>query len=85
MDCNEVLEQLSDYLDEDARAELCREIDKHLMHCRDCRLEVDTLRMTIRLVQQDSNETLIVPLRAVQQLDRALTREYGERRRAKGD
>ncbi|HEY6866515.1 MAG TPA: zf-HC2 domain-containing protein [Candidatus Eisenbacteria bacterium] len=85
MDCNEVLEQLSDYLDEDARAELCREIDKHLIHCRDCRLEVDTLRMTIRLVQENSKETIIVPLRAVQQLDRALARVYGEQRRAEAD
>ena len=85
MDCNEVLEQLSDYLDEDARAELCREIDKHLIHCRDCRLEVDTLRMTIRLVQENSKETIIVPLRAVQRLDRALARVYGDQRRAKAD
>src|SRR5437867_873789 len=53
VNCDEVLEQLADYLDEDARAELCRAIEAHLSRCRDCRVEVDTVRRTIVLYQAD--------------------------------
>lgn len=51
--CEEVLEQLSDYLDEDARAELCEAIEQHLSRCHDCQVEVDTIKKTILLYQAD--------------------------------
>jgi hypothetical protein len=51
MECNELIEQLSEYLDPDARAQLCREIDEHLSRCRDCSLFVDTVKKTIVIVQ----------------------------------
>ena len=35
MNCQELLEQLGDYLDEEARQELCREIEEHLERCND--------------------------------------------------
>ncbi len=75
MDCNEVMEQLADYLDEDARAELCRAIEEHLNTCRDCRFEVDTLRKTIILYQSDHRVEM--PVRAHALLEGALAREYG--------
>ena len=74
MDCNEVLEQLSDFLDEEARAELCREIEAHLSHCHNCRIEVDTLRKTIVLYQSD--EKIELPVRLKTQLGEALAVEY---------
>ena len=74
MDCNEVLEQLADYLDNDAREELCRAIEAHLSRCRDCRLEVDTVRKTIVLYQVDREIPL--PAQVNAGLEAALAREY---------
>ena len=55
MDCTEVLEQLSDYLDAEARAELCRQIDAHLARCSRCQVHVDTVRKTILLYHNEAN------------------------------
>ena len=74
MDCNEVLEQLADYLDDDAREELCKAIEAHLGRCRDCRLEVDTVRKTIVLYQVDREIPL--PTTAFARLEAVLTKEY---------
>jgi predicted anti-sigma-YlaC factor YlaD len=74
VDCNEVLEQLAEYLDEEARTELCKAIDEHLIHCRDCRFEVDTLKKTIVLYHEDSR--LEMPVRAGKLLRSALASEY---------
>ena len=54
MDCQDVLDQLADYLDDDARSELCRQIEEHLARCRDCQVEVDTVKKTIVLYQAGS-------------------------------
>jgi predicted anti-sigma-YlaC factor YlaD len=68
------LEQLSDYLDSDVREELCRAIEEHLTHCRDCRIEVDTVRRTIVLYQADREVPIPAPV--MSSLEAALTREY---------
>ena len=79
MDCNEVLELLVDYLDADARTELCHTIEDHLRGCRDCQLEVDTVRKTITLYQADREvpTPILVSARLQQVLARAY-RELGE-------
>ena len=74
VECSEVLEQLSDYLDADARDELCRAIEDHLSRCSDCKIEVDTVRKTIVLYQNASQVEL--PVRVSAQLQSALAREY---------
>jgi len=74
VDCSEVLEQLADYLDEDARAELRRAIEDHLAHCRNCRVEVDTVRRTIVLYQADRE--VKIPSAVMSKLEAALMREY---------
>ncbi|MBI5711699.1 MAG: zf-HC2 domain-containing protein [Candidatus Eisenbacteria bacterium] len=79
MDCNEVLEQLADYLDEEARAELCREIEEHLKGCHDCQLEVDTIKKTIVLYQADDRSRRIeVPIHVSRKLEKALADAYRE-------
>lgn len=80
MDCNETLEQLADYLDDDARAELCRAIEEHLSRCKDCKLHVDTIRKTITLYQADREVQL--PATVSARLESALHQEY--KRAAKG-
>ncbi len=74
MDCNEVLDQLSDFLDEGARADLCRAIEQHLVQCKDCRFYVDSVKKTIVLYQADSG--VEVPISISTQLQQALAREY---------
>jgi predicted anti-sigma-YlaC factor YlaD len=81
VDCSEVLQQLADYLDQDARDELCRLIEAHLSRCHDCQLQVDTIRKTIVLYQHD--RVVEMPVRVSQQLEAALAREY--RQRAEGE
>lgn len=74
VDCNEVFEQLADYLDEDARADLCRTIEEHLGRCRDCRLYVDELRKTIVLYQADREVPLSPAIQS--KLEAVLARAY---------
>jgi predicted anti-sigma-YlaC factor YlaD len=78
VDCSEVLQQLADYLDEDARAELCKAIEAHLTRCSDCRVYVDTVKKTIVLYQQDA--TVPVPPQVGVGLQAALAREYDQER-----
>jgi anti-sigma factor RsiW len=72
--CEEVLEQLSEYLDEDARAELCEAIEQHLERCHDCQVEVDTIKKTILLYQAD--RVVPIPTRVSDQVVTALARAY---------
>jgi anti-sigma factor (TIGR02949 family) len=48
--CKSLLGSLSDYVDGDLSEELCREIEKHIAECEDCRIVVNTTRKTIDLV-----------------------------------
>ncbi len=50
--CQHLLENMSAYLDGEASAELCAEIERHLSGCGDCRVVVDTLRKTISLYRE---------------------------------
>jgi len=77
VDCNDVLEQLADYLDEDARQELCRAIEAHLSICKDCRIEVDSVRKTILLYHMDRD--IPTPVRVTAGLDAMLAQEYNRK------
>ncbi len=76
MDCSEVMEQLAEYLDEDARAELRKAIDEHLTACHDCSYYVDTVRKTIVLYQADRRTE--VPMKVTDRLHAALAAEYAQ-------
>ncbi|MGH7740818.1 MAG: zf-HC2 domain-containing protein [Candidatus Eiseniibacteriota bacterium] len=76
MDCNEVYERLSEYLDQDVREELARAIEDHRGHCRDCRVLIDTTRMTVVLYQADRQ--LSTPVAISQRLRQALSIAYRE-------
>lgn len=79
LSCTEVLEQLADYLDEDARAELCHQIEAHLTSCHDCQLYVDTVKKTIVLYQLDHKVKM--PPKVTDRLRLTMQGEY-ERGRA---
>ena len=74
MDCTEVMEQLSEYLDADVRAELRKAVDEHLHACHDCSYYVDTVRKTVVLYQAELR--IEVPMKVTAQLRAALAAEY---------
>lgn len=47
--CESLLASLVDYVDGVAQEELCREIERHLAECENCRVVVDTLKKTVSL------------------------------------
>lgn len=49
--CANLLGSLSEYIDGALSPELCRELEKHLAGCEDCRVVLNTTRRTIDLVQ----------------------------------
>ncbi len=50
--CRHLLASMSEYLDGEASAELCAEIERHLADCTDCRVMVDTLRKTVSVYHE---------------------------------
>lgn len=78
MNCQELLEQLGDYLDEEARQDLCREIEVHLERCHDCRIVVDKTRKTIVLYQAGQPVELTGLVAASARLNEALAKVYRE-------
>lgn len=79
--CQEVLDQLSDYLDDQARAELVGEVDHHLGVCVHCRVEVDTLRRTILFYRHE--ERIELPSHLTLRLGEVLSQAYRDGCRGK--
>ncbi len=75
MKCEELIEQLGEYLDPDAQQQLCREIEEHLSRCRDCSLKVDSVKKTIVIVQ--GGPAGEPPVWMNDRLQQALARAYG--------
>ena len=55
--CQQMLGSLCEYVDGEAGEALCAEIERHLADCDDCRVVVDTMRKTIYLVKQSTDES----------------------------
>ncbi|HEX9723927.1 MAG TPA: zf-HC2 domain-containing protein [Vicinamibacteria bacterium] len=52
--CNEVLAELSDYLDNDLTPEFRKALEAHLSHCRTCQVIYDSMHKSLRLVTESS-------------------------------
>ncbi len=50
--CVDYLEHLNDYLDGDLDPSLCLELEEHIGHCQNCKLMVDSLKMTVKLCRE---------------------------------
>lgn len=83
LNCQEVLDQLSVFLEEELAAELRAEIETHLNGCRHCHLEVDTIRTTIQLYRVD--DPVGVPIHLSDRIRAALASAYRERDRLTSD
>ena len=61
--CKSLLSSLSDYVDGTAQEEICRELERHLAGCDDCRIVVDTLKKTVYLYKSSTDTNLPVDVR----------------------
>ena len=62
-DCRELLGSISDYIDGALQDDLCRELERHLSECDDCRVVVDTFKKTIELYHTDSTQAVPADVR----------------------
>lgn len=51
--CQQVLKELSNYIDNSAPAELRQQIESHLRTCRRCSVVLDTTKKTIRIYSDE--------------------------------
>jgi anti-sigma factor RsiW len=49
MRCRQVIDKISEYIDGELDPELVRELERHLEHCEDCRVVVDTTHKTVEI------------------------------------
>jgi len=75
--CKEVLRRLCDYLDGNLDPRLVVELSRHLDHCEDCHIVVDTTRKTIEVYCK--SEPMALPADVKERLDRALYEKLGWR------
>ena len=59
--CASLLGSLSDFVDGELGEELCREIEKHIAECDNCRIVVDTTRRTVDLVHASNDPQTDLP------------------------
>ena len=77
MACKKVIRQLSDYLDGELEPALLKELSRHLEHCEECRIVVDTCRKTIEIYC--NTEPLPLPQGVRERLERALAERLGRK------
>ncbi len=73
--CNQLLDNLSAFVDGELKEELCQEIQQHLGECENCQIVVDTLRKTIYLVRANAAEPVEIPADVRERLFRRLELE----------
>ena len=56
MNCESLLGSLSAYIDGELDPQLCRELEKHLAGCENCRVVLNTTRRTIDLVHAPAEQ-----------------------------
>jgi predicted anti-sigma-YlaC factor YlaD len=80
IECRDVLERISDYLDLDPAQErdLAERLETHLSDCPNCRVYVDTVRKTISLYRSET--PLECPEQVRLRLHAVLSYEYEHRK-----
>lgn len=58
MKCEELLQYLSDYIDQELNDELTAEAQAHLATCRNCRVVLDSTQQTIFLFREQGKRTI---------------------------
>jgi anti-sigma factor (TIGR02949 family) len=57
--CRQLLGSLSEYVDGELDDELCSVLEQHLEGCENCRIVVDTLRKTVYLYHESTQDETI--------------------------
>jgi len=71
LECQDLLNNISAYIDGELDDELCGKIEAHIESCPNCKVVVNTLKKTIQLYQDDG-ESETFPLDARHRLFAAL-------------
>ena len=58
MKCEDLLQYLSDYIDQDLDEALTAEAQEHLSTCQNCHIVLDTTQRTISLFREHSKQTI---------------------------
>ena len=62
--CHDYIDNLNDFLDGELDAALCEDITKHIGECKNCRIMVDSMKMTVTLCREGKEEQLPKALEA---------------------
>jgi len=54
--CKHFISAISGYIDGDVEGQLCEELEKHLQHCNNCQIVINTMKKTIELYQRTTKE-----------------------------
>jgi predicted anti-sigma-YlaC factor YlaD len=63
INCKKVHELLSDYLDDELKEAVLKDLEGHLDACPDCVVQVDSVKKVIRLYRDSTPEGLPVDIR----------------------
>lgn len=77
MKCEELLQYLSDYIDQNLDEELTAEAQEHLATCHNCKVVLDTTQQTIFLFREQGQRT--IPAKRRQKLFDQLQQAFLER------
>jgi len=77
LNCRGVVRELSEYLDGELDANARNELERHLGHCEDCRLVVDTTKKTIQIFCK--SEPVSLPTDVRERLHAALEKRLRQR------
>ncbi len=50
--CLDYIKELNDYIDGELDPSICEEIEKHIGHCENCRIMVDTMKQSVTLCRE---------------------------------
>lgn len=64
MKCEQLLQYLSDYIDQNLDEELTAEAQEHLTTCQNCRVVLDSTQQTIFLFREQGKRTIPAKSRA---------------------
>ncbi len=66
-----IIDELCNYLGQDLNHPMCKELLQHVQECPECRIYIDTIKMTVSLYRQ-KHESKPVPEKVTEQLFKKL-------------
>jgi len=78
MNCQEILDKLSDYIDRELDPSLCEEIERHVEDCEPCVAFINTLKKTVEVFRNKPREPEQIPSDISVKLKNFLKQNIGE-------